>query len=290
MRNKLAVALLLVVSLPLLAGTTEPNPSTKQRALVEKLLVLMNLGENGTAMMDTMLAQMQKQLLEQAQAKGGSARDLAEAKELFDDFRKNVSAIDFNAATHEAFIRIYSKYFSESDLEALVAFYGSPVGQKTVAVMNDLMRESMEAGNVELGPKIEAAYHDALEQQEKKHPWRKTMANMRSVGVALEAYASDHDDLYPEGDYSSLEETLEEYVDDFAAKDVWGHAYAYAVSTDRKHYRIVSSGADGIFEWDSRTPGAVKEGSETRYLERLDADIVFGDGAFLQAPSQSKEQ
>lgn len=46
------------------------------------------------------------------------------------------------------YIPIYDKYYSESDLDALIKFYKSPTGKKMVAVMPEVMNESMEKGRV----------------------------------------------------------------------------------------------------------------------------------------------
>src|SRR6185436_7550336 len=97
------------------------------------------------------------------------------------------------------------------------------------------------------------------------------------------------DDLYPGGDYASLEETLDEYLAELPEKDMWGHPYAYVVSTDSKRFRLISGGADGNFEWDSRRiAGAPNE--NVRFRERLEDDLIFADGAFVQLPIQAKSK
>ncbi|SHH85889.1 hypothetical protein SAMN05421866_3970 [Chryseobacterium oranimense] len=46
----------------------------------------------------------------------------------------------------DLYIPIYAKYYTESDLDELIKFYKSPIGQKTLKVMPSLMKDSMEAG------------------------------------------------------------------------------------------------------------------------------------------------
>ena len=41
-------------------------------------------------------------------------------------------------------VPLYAKRFTEADLDALLAFYRSPIGRKTVEAMPALMQESME--------------------------------------------------------------------------------------------------------------------------------------------------
>ena len=74
----------------------------------------------------------------------------------------------------------------------------------------------------------------------------------------------------------------------FPEKDMWGHPYEYVVSPDRHHYRIISAGADGVIDWDSRTFENVKEGFATRYRDRLEDDLIFEDGVYVQLPVQTK--
>ena len=43
-------------------------------------------------------------------------------------------------------IPVYAKHFSTDELDALIAFYESPVGAKTVSVMPQITREAMQIG------------------------------------------------------------------------------------------------------------------------------------------------
>jgi len=114
------------------------------------------------------------------------------------------------------------------------------------------------------------------------------MANLRTLATALEAYATDTNE-YPNTSLGGLKELLEPtYVKEMPMKDSWGNEFAYVASPDHNYYRFVSAGADGIFEWDSRR--IVLEEREIRYRENLKDDIIFADGAFVQAPAASKDQ
>jgi hypothetical protein len=280
-----------MAALPLFA--TEPNPSVRQRELIEKLLDATNSGDTAKSMMDAMFAQIEKQFVEQA---GHDSDEIEEAKEMFSLFRERVSQIDIAGLMREASVRIYAKYFTESELVDLTTFYASSTGQKSIEVMPQLLREGMEAGVQYVAPKVNEVMAQVLEDQEKKRPWRRTMSQIRSVATALEAYAIDHEERYPNGDYASLKALLAPtYLSTFPEKDIWGHAYAYVVSPDGSSYRLVSSGSDGNFEWDSRRIVTAKSGDDesdeapaTRYRERLEDDVIFENGSFLQAPLQAK--
>lgn len=54
-------------------------------------------------------------------------------------------------------IPIYRKYYTDEDITELIAFYKTPIGQKTLAVTPALMQETMQVGQqwgMQLGEKI----------------------------------------------------------------------------------------------------------------------------------------
>jgi len=289
MRN-IAAVLLVAAALPLFA--TDPNPSVRQRELTLRLLELSHTERTAHAAMDAMLGETEKRLVGLAESTGDEQR-VTEARELFEAFRAKAAKLDFTALMQEAYVRIYAKYFSEKELEDLIAFYTTPTGKKSIELMPDLMREGMEAAALELTPKIEQISAEVMAEQEKKRPWRRTMKDLQSVSAAIEAYAADNDELYPQGDYESLKALLEpDFIDDFPEKDIWGHAYAYVVSPDRRQFRLVSAGADSIFDWDSRriVPVTDEEDRPVRYRDRLEDDVVLDDWGFVQLPVQAKKE
>lgn len=295
MRRSLTALLIALFAVPVFA--TEPNPSARQRDLVNELLDIMNVNQTSATIIDTMFSHIEKQIIDSASAKGDDAESIEEAKELFGMFRQRASKIDFDGLMRESTVRLYSKYFTEAELSDLIAFYGTATGRKSLEVLPAIMRESMEVGASQVAPKIEQAMKEALEESERKRPWRRTMSDIRSVATAIEAYATDQEDmLYPRGDYASLKEALvPTYMRELPEKDMWDHGYAYVVSPDGSRYRLVSGGSDGNFEWDSRRVAAEskKEGDEweeveTQYRERLEDDLIFENGSFLQLPIQAK--
>ena len=52
---------------------------------------------------------------------------------------------DLNAVT-ETIVPIYDRHLSDEDLNGLLAFYKTPLGQRTLKVMPEIMRESQAAG------------------------------------------------------------------------------------------------------------------------------------------------
>jgi uncharacterized protein len=281
MRSATAVLLACALSLP--ATATESNPSIRQRQLSRELLELMDIDATIGSVIDTMFGQIQTHLIASA-----GPDDEEEGKELFEAFRARSAKIDFTGLLEEGYIRIYSKYFSERELADLIVFYKTPTGRKSITVMSDLMRDGMQLGAEQLAPKIDEVMAEVMSEHEKKRPWRGTMADMRTIAVALEAYATDHD-AYPLGDFASLKAVLEPtYIRELPKTDVWGHDYAYVVSSDRTRYRIVSAGGDSIFEWDSRRITDEESPDELRISQKLEDDLIFADGMFVQVSAQAE--
>ena len=105
-----------------------------------------------------------------------------------------------------------------------------------------------------------------------------TLADMRTLGDALERWAVDHHS-YPTGtDLESLRDMLEpEYVKQLPLNDGWGHPFVYQVDDQGASYSLRSPGKDGVVQ-------------EAEPLEQGDfaADIVLVDGVFLQAPPEKQ--
>jgi hypothetical protein len=241
-----------------------------------------------------MYGEVEKQFVEEAQAKGGDPDDIQEGRELFASFRDHCKKINFDDLLHDAQVGLYARYFTEDELQGLVAFYDSPAGKKTVEVMPRLMSDAMRLGAETMGPKLQEIMASVRKEQEQKRPWRRTTADMRALATAIEAYQTDQEDgtFPPATDLAGLKTNLDGITmsQELPEQDVWGHAYAYVVSPDRRHYRIVSAGADGIFDWDSRKIDVARKGdsSTVRYRDRLEDDLIWEDGAFVQLPVQAK--
>ncbi len=74
------------------------------------------------------------------------------------------------------------------------------------------------------------------------------------------------------------------YLAFFPRLDGWGAPYRVETSTDRKHYRIVSAGADGSFEVLAPLGAAARPAQRT--VDDARGDIVFEDGKLVQEWSE----
>jgi len=110
---------------------------------------------------------------------------------------------------------------------------------------------------------------------------KRTMADIRSVAVAVESYKIDNGvcpgPTEDHVDASFLREFVQPmYIRTLPVADAWGNGLLYW--SDGEHYRIVSNGRDGEAEepYDAVVDGTV--------INSLDGDIIFVDGAFVQWP------
>jgi type II secretory pathway pseudopilin PulG len=116
---------------------------------------------------------------------------------------------------------------------------------------------------------------------------KRTMADMRTLGTCMEAYAVDNE-VYPSTggewkDISVMEEFFSPvYLNSMPAADGWTRTYR--VKSTERDYWIVSMGGDGEIATDWST---VTEGQDS--TEEND-DLVYSNGAFLSRPTESDLQ
>jgi len=112
---------------------------------------------------------------------------------------------------------------------------------------------------------------------------KRTMADIRSVGTAVEAYSVDNN-RYPtittESDVDgNLDTHLEPvYIKKCPDDDGWSNALKYQSAAAGANYTVRSYGKDG-------TKTAATGGKTTDF----DDDIIFQDGAFVQWPEGQQQ-
>lgn len=105
----------------------------------------------------------------------------------------------------------------------------------------------------------------------------KTMAAMRNMASAINAYQSDHSVLPPDGSTASQLATLLRggVYNTVEARDGWLNDLVY--STNASQYTLRSYGSDGV-----NGPGDITRGTR----DRFDYDIVLTDGSFTNSPER----
>ena len=110
---------------------------------------------------------------------------------------------------------------------------------------------------------------------------KRSMADIRTIGTAIEAYAVDMA-FYPDFAQAALGGTLEAnleptYVKTVPRADGWREAFL-AVSESR-FYTLMSMGRDKLSEGD--LDDAMFNG---RVTQSMDCDIVYSNGSFMSYP------
>ena len=107
---------------------------------------------------------------------------------------------------------------------------------------------------------------------------KRTMADMRSIGTGVEAYAVDNN-VYPTAATPAALKLLIEpiYMKSMPQADGWSNAFVVAATTTE--YTISSNGKDG-------TPSGCTLGTLTTLFT---ADICFSNGSFIQSPQGSQQ-
>jgi hypothetical protein len=152
----LLCAVLLCSSSLTFAQQTAPaaSPATSAKAPVEsdrasredvlKYLDALHVRRTMDQMMEGMKKQMKAGMVEGFKHKlpDATPEQLAKATSLFDDVFTEINTDEMI----EAIIPIYQEHISKADLQQVLAFYQSPVGQRLLAEQPAMMQESMQRG------------------------------------------------------------------------------------------------------------------------------------------------
>jgi hypothetical protein len=131
MRPRSGLLLLLFLLTPFLAVGTDrsPTPSPAKEALIRDLLKT-----TGTT---SLMQQMKRQIFDTFRRMAPSA-----GEEVWNELDRR---FDMNELV-EKLIPIYDKYYSAEDLKGILLFYQSPLGQRVLSTMPQVVSESMAAG------------------------------------------------------------------------------------------------------------------------------------------------
>jgi hypothetical protein len=122
MRTLLAIVVIALAVPAFAAAPTPPPPGARKLQKIRALLSLTRADQAGQNMLVALRAQ-----LPPAQ---------------YADFEKRVNPEEIV----ERFVEVYDRHFSEADIDALAAFYGTPLGQKLLAESPAIAQESIAIG------------------------------------------------------------------------------------------------------------------------------------------------
>jgi hypothetical protein len=153
---------LLIMLLPILPGTAAAQvtvalaPDTPSKEDVRKLLDLTASPDQMRRVMEQVFAGERSARRQEALSRNPNftEEDLAREERESHEFIKNFPLDDML----NDMIPVYQHHFSKSEIDALIAFYSSPVGQKFLHEMPAVTAEAMQL----IYPRIEAAMAAAM--------------------------------------------------------------------------------------------------------------------------------
>ena len=158
------LACLLFASISFAQQNDANAPASK--ADVERYLDTMHTRDMVKSMMDAMTVQMHKMVHEQIQKQPNLPADSEERLNKMMDIYKEMPTDELI----DVIIPVYQKHFTKGDMDALVAFYSSPTGEKMVKEMPAIMSESMQAASgilQEMMAKMTQRVNDEIAQMQK---------------------------------------------------------------------------------------------------------------------------
>lgn len=253
-----------LIFLLLLATTAAAQESVAKRRLVSELLQVIDAKEQLRTSFEIAMSGPD----------GVETAEDAEARQLSD---RIFTRVDYDRYFAEALVPLFEERFTEEDLQTLVDFFRTKAGQKYAALQPRLGLGTAGLDAIRAASEVVRQEVDA--EKRAKYPWLPTVEDLQVIAVAVESYATDAN-TYPNVTFDQLRSELAPtYILEIPAADVWGTPYFYIANAE--HYRIVSAGADRRFEAGSRQ---LEEAPEPRFSDDPEADIIFQDGVFVQAP------
>ena len=132
-----AVLLLALILHPLAAAGQQPDSPT--RAAAQKLHVLMKTGQNVEPMIQAIMKAQEATIASQNLSEEQKKQLLARTRSFMDTAMKPIME-----KTEALSIEAYAATFTLEELEGLIAFYQSPVGQKFIEKQPQLMTTLMQ--------------------------------------------------------------------------------------------------------------------------------------------------
>jgi hypothetical protein len=141
MRRMIAVAVLLKVMAVAAFAQGVAAPSQEE---VRSLLELMGAKQSMQLMLDGMKQQMKAGAQQGFKSKlpNPTSAQLQLMDGMIDDVFSEISIDELIAVI----VPVYQRHLSKSDIQAIVSFYKTPVGQKLLREQPAMMQESMQAG------------------------------------------------------------------------------------------------------------------------------------------------
>lgn len=153
MKRTLLLPIVTALFIPLVALTASAQTPSKKEALAGQLLNELNLQKTMDAAFDAMPKMMQQQMT--ASQKMTPEQQEAFNKQMQTSMQTVKKELSWDTIK-PIFIKIYSDNFDEGELQGLIDFYKTPVGQAWIQKQPQVQAATMQAMG-QIMPKIQAA-------------------------------------------------------------------------------------------------------------------------------------
>ena len=184
---------------------------------------------------------------------------------------------DFESAVIRPWV---DETFTDAELAETIAFLRSSAGRKlhTRTAPATLVARAQRQLETDMGQLLRGT---AAEDLVRLAAIKQTAADIRTLATALEAFAVDNNRYPVVPNVAGLEALISPtYIRKMPEKDAWDRPLEY--TSDGRHYRITSGGADGIVQ--ARGSSFDPAPSEVLLEEDATGDVVYQDGRFLVVP------
>ncbi|NEQ77810.1 MAG: DUF2059 domain-containing protein [Okeania sp. SIO2C9] len=153
--------------------------STKKQQLIDRYLELIGGEKTFQEVIRAMLSQMEQQFDSILTSELVANQQLSpeQRQQITNKFNQEITSIvqksnrmfleriSYQQIVEEVYYPIYDKYFTEEDLQALIEFYQTPTGRKTIELMPQLFQESMQRTAQVLNPKIQGIMQEIIAEE-----------------------------------------------------------------------------------------------------------------------------
>jgi uncharacterized protein len=145
------------------------NPASKEQ--VQKLFEVMEIRQQSHLMMDSLQKQMQAMTAQTIRNRYPqiTAAELARANKISEESMKSIP-LD---AILDDMIPIYQKHLTQTDVDAMIAFYSSPTGHKLMEEMPQITQEAMQVSYLHMQKQIDSvmkSVDDSMKQDDQPKP------------------------------------------------------------------------------------------------------------------------
>ncbi|WP_297511492.1 DUF2059 domain-containing protein [uncultured Caulobacter sp.] len=143
----------------LVASTAHAEPSAKALALTRRMVAAMHIEETMTPVMRSIVAQEYQMAV--AQEKGLTEQQRSQLSGAMIETMDEILAGGLMSDIMEKLVPAYAAVYTEDELQALVDFYESPIGQRVLRKMPQLGPAATKA-MAEITPKLQAEMTERL--------------------------------------------------------------------------------------------------------------------------------